>query len=384
MGRTRPEQRACPVVLGAIDGAARACARVVRHLGRTLTLGLLLGMTAASLARAADPETERARALFEEAGELERHGQWSAAQDRLRAALRLRETPQLYYAFAWSLENDDKLLEAKTEYETAARLGRERTGAEEVVRLAMARLAELEKTLPVIRVRVAGGARSNARVIVDGRVIKRDDDLAATPVNPGSHVIRVERGTAGDIEQMVYVGRSTVRTVEIEADSAVTERNTTPDRHIRSSARSRATTMPATVDSRSSDLVPWLLVTGGITFVAAGVGLLLSAGADAESRDSAQARWCAATSCVGNAATRAETLEAARFRQDASDAASTGNTKQAIGFAIGGAGLVATTVGAILLLSSDERPEKPAPRARAHADATALPGGGFASATFSF
>jgi hypothetical protein len=64
----------------------------------------------------------RARALFDEAGELERQGQWSAAQERLRAAIRIHETPHLRYALGWALENDDKLLEARVQYETALRL----------------------------------------------------------------------------------------------------------------------------------------------------------------------------------------------------------------------------------------------------------------------
>ncbi|HVJ92860.1 MAG TPA: hypothetical protein VM580_23830 [Labilithrix sp.] len=119
-----------------------------KHSGiaaRTFVFAVLLGTNA----RAADPNTLRARALFDEAGELERRGQWSAAADRLRAALRLRDTPHLHYALGWALENDDKLLDAKVEYETAARLGAERAGGAEAARLANARLAELEKKLPV-------------------------------------------------------------------------------------------------------------------------------------------------------------------------------------------------------------------------------------------
>jgi hypothetical protein len=358
----------------------------VRRRGRTIAAGVALGIAlggVGSAARAADPDTERARALFEEAGELERHGQWGAAQERLRAALRLRETPQLFYALGWALENDDKLLEAKVEYETAARLGRERPGGEEAARLALARLADLEKKMPIIKVRVGGGGKSNARVFVDGREIKRDDDVATTPVNPGSHVIRVERGTDGAIEQMVYVGRSTVRTVDVDAGEAVAARDSAQDRHGRVPSRPAVTTRPAARE-RGDTVVPWLLLSGGVAFIAGGGALLVSAGSDADNRDAAQARWCTATACNGTAATRAETAEATAYRREASEAADTGNTKQAFGLAIGGAGLVAATVGAILLLrGAPEHPEKPVVT-RARASATPLPGGGFATAAFSF
>ena len=350
-----------------------------------MVLGIVL-CAAPSLAHAADADTERARALFEEAGELERHGQWGAAQERLRAALRLRETPQLYYALGWALENDDKLIEARAEYETAVRLGRERSGAEEAVRLATARLADLDRKMPILKVRVAGAARSNTRVIVDGREVKREEDVATTPVNPGSHVIRIERGGDGAIEQMVYVGRSTVRTVDVDAGDAVAVRNTAQARHGRAPSRSSAPVRTTTAETaRGDNVLPWLLLSGGVAFVAGGGALLLSANADANTRDAMQARWCTATACNGTSATRRETAEAAGYRRAASDAADTGNTKQAFGLALGGVGVIAGTVGAVLLLRGDgEHSEKAAPRARARAGAAPLPGGGMATASFSF
>lgn len=344
-----------------------------------------------SVARAADADTERARALFEEAGELERHGQWGAAQERLRAALRLRETPQLFYALGWALENDDKLMEAKAEYETAARLGRERPGGEEAVRLATARLADLDRKMPLIKVRVVGGAKSNTRVIVDGREVKRDDDVATAPVNPGSHVIRVERGADGAVEQMVYVGRGTVRTVDVDAGDAVAVRDSAHERHGRAPSRSGAPLRMSVASDRGKQgdrdsVVPWLLLSGGLAFLAGGGALLISADADADTRDAMQARWCLATSCTGTSATRPETAEAAGYRRAASEAADTGNTKQAFGLALGGAGLIAGTVGALLLLRGDGERESGTPRARARTSATAspLPGGGIASASFAF
>ncbi len=368
-------------------GAARACADVVRRGRPVLAASLVLGLAlfhAPRLAHAADADTERARALFEEAGELERHGQWGAAQERLRAALRLRETPQLYYALGWALENDDKLLEAKAEYETALRLGRDRPGAEEAVRLATARLADLDRKMPVIRVRVVGGARAATRVIVDGREVKREDDVATTPVNPGSHVIRVERASDGGVEQMVYVGRGTVRTVDVDSGDAVAVRDSTQDRHGRASSRSGAPLRMSVAREPNDSVVPWLLLSGGLAFVAGGGALLLSADGDADERDRMQARWCEATGCSGSSASRPETAEAASYRRAASDAADAGNTKQAIGFALGGAGLIAGTVGAVLLLRGSTDGPEGKPRARAHAGAAPLPGGGMATASFSF
>lgn len=334
-------------------------------------------MIRASVAHAADPDLERARALFEEAGDLERHGQWAGAQGKLREALKLRETPQLHYALGWSLENDDKLLEAKTEYEAALRLGQNRSGGEEATRLATTRLADLEKKMPIIKVRVTGGAKATARVVVDGKEIKRDDDVATTPVNPGSHVIRVERtGTEEAIEQMAYVGRSTVRSVDVDTGDVVTSGGATQDRHI---AVPLKMSLGSTTTSGGNDRVlPWILVSAGAAAMAGGVVLLVASKGDASERDEAQSRWCVMTACNGIRATLPESSAAAALRKQSVDAADAGNTKQAIGFAIGGVGLATAALGAYLFVKGGEK------SSGTTASATPLPGGGYASASFRF
>lgn len=309
--------------------------------------GIALGLTllAPTIARATDPsDTERARALFDEAGSLERQGRWGAAQDRLRQALKLRETPQLYYALGWALENEDKLLEAKADYETTVRLAAGKPNAEEAARLAKDRLAELEKMMPTIRVKI-GGARSNARVIVDGREAKREDDVATIAVNPGSHVLRVERAGADEaLEEMVYVGRKETREVTIDAPD-VAVRDTNQERHGSPAPR---------VASPSSDgpsVLPWAILGGSVAFLAGSAALFVASSANADDRDMYRGRWCNATACHGTTATKTETPEAAADRRAAADAASSGNTKQVAAFALGGVGIVGAAIGAYLLVA---------------------------------
>ena len=107
---------------------------------------LLAVVSFASSARADDAKDgglERARALFDEAGELEKTGQWTAAQERLRSALRIRETANLRYALGWALENDGKGNAARAEYERARRLA-DQAGNAEVSRLSAERIAKLD------------------------------------------------------------------------------------------------------------------------------------------------------------------------------------------------------------------------------------------------
>lgn len=332
---------------------------------------LLASALVTGVARA-DDETERARALFDEAGELERQGQWGAAQERLRAALKIRETPHLRYALAWALENDDKLLEARTEYETAARLA-QKAGADDVARLAATRIGEVVKKTPTASVHVRGGSASGARVIVDGRTAQLQNDVATIAVNPGSRVVRVERRGEPATEQLVYVPRGATVDIEVAANETVAKNTAVQDRPVTVSERDAR-------NRRAGPALPWVLIGGGAALAVGGGALLLSSTGDASVRDENTQRWCAATQCVGgNTATVVETPEASAYRREATDAAERGNVKQAVGFALGGAGLVTAAVGAYLYFRGEADR-----KAEVRVTGGLVPGGAVAGAAFSF
>lgn len=330
--------------------------------------GIILGaaLLAPAYAHAQGTDTERARALFDEAGALERQGKWGAAQDRLRQALKLKDTPQLYYALGWALENDDKLLEARAEYEKAVSTAAGKPNAEEAAKLARERLADLEKMTPTVRVRVSGGAKATTRVLVDGREAKREDDLATIPVNPGSHVIRVERaGVDETLEQMVYVGRGTQRDVDIDAPAAVAARDSNQERHA---------SLVSTTRSSGDSVVPWVVLGGSAALLLGGAGLLIASSSDASDRDMYRDRWCSETACTGGTtATRPETAQATADRRAAEDAADSGNTKQIAGFVLGGVGILGAAVGTYLLVTRHRE---------APATVSWTPGGAMASFRF--
>ncbi len=319
-----------------------------------------------------DSDLERARALFDQAGELERQGQWPAAQDRLREALRIRETPNLRYALAWALENNDKLIEARTEYEVALRLAQQ-AGNDEVTRLAMTRIAEVDRKTPLLQVRIKGLIARDTRVLVDGRDVAIRGDAGTLPVDPGARVVRVERAGRPATQQTVSVPPGVLRVVEVKGDEsmAVLDDGAAP----REGAKASGT------------VLPWALVGGGGALLLGGVILMASSTSDVSARDDNMTKWCDATACAnGTTATRPETTEAASFRTASYDAASRGNTKQLVGGILGGVGMVSIGVGVYMLLrnAAQETPAKAARTSSLRLEAAPLAGGGIAGASFAF
>ena len=324
--------------------------------------------------RAAEPtDLDRARALFDEAGELERQSSWDAAQDRLREALRIRETPHLRYALGWALENGGRLLEARTEYEVALRLA-QRGGAEEVTRLASTRISEVDRKIPLVQIKVRGALAKDTHVLVDGREVVVHGEIGTVPVDPGQRVVRIERAGKSASEETVPVTQGVFRVVEVQGDENAMLGGDTP---------------PTVTRSHASAL-PWVLIGAGGAAVIGGVALFVSSSNDVSARVSAMQRWCDATACVGTTATRAETPDAAELRREAYDAASRGNTKQVIGSIVGGVGVVSIAVGTYMLVKhGGERAESAraaaaAGRAALRVDAAPLPGGAMDGAALMF
>jgi tetratricopeptide (TPR) repeat protein len=330
---------------------------------------LLTSLLLAAKAHAEPTDLERARTLFDEAGELERQGQWNAAQERLRAALRIRETPHLRYALGWALENSDRLLEARTEYEVALRLAQRNGGAEEVSRLASARIVEVDHKIPLVQIHVRGALAKDTRVLVDGREVVVHGDVGTVPVDPGTRTVRVERSGGALSEEAVRVTPGVFRVVEVQGDEgAVVDTGT------------------RVADTRDRGaVVPWVLIGGGAALALGGVLLFVSSASDVSARDESMRQWCDATACQGSTATRAETTDAAAYRREAYDAASRGNTKQIVGAIVGGIGIAGIATGTYLLVKKHERGESPrAARTGLRVDAAPLPGGAMAGAALTF
>jgi hypothetical protein len=331
---------------------------------------LLAVLTLAGPARAQPTDLDRARALFEEAGELEQKGDWAAAQDRLRAALRIRETPHLRYALGWALESAERLLEARTEYEVALRLA-QRSGADEVSNLASTRIAEIGRKIPLVQIRVRGALAKDTHVLVDGREVVVHGDVGTLAVDPGTRTVTVERSGRSASEETISVQPGVFRVVEVAGDE--------------DSVVARPTASVPHRGARGA-VLPWVVVAAGGAMAVGGLALFVSSTSDVTARNDSMGRWCEATACVGGTtATRPESDAAALDRREAYDAASRGNTKQIAGAILGGVGIASVAVGTYLLFTNRESADAPrAARAALRLDAAPLPGGGMAGASLAF
>lgn len=369
------EQRPCPSVsTGGELRAPSAMAQLmlvesVTSRSRLAAPVLLAVLTLGTAAHAEPTDLERARTLFDEAGELERKGDWAAAQDRLRAALRIRETPHLRYALGWALENSARLIDARTEYEVALRLA-QRGGVEEVSRLASTRIAEVDRKIPLVQIRVRGALAKDTHVLVDGREVTVHGDVGTLPVDPGTRIVRVERSGKSPSEESVSVQQGVFKVVEIAGDEGVALDGG----------------LPVVADTRQRTALPWVLIGTGGALALGGALLFVSSSSDVSTRDESMRQWCDATACIGGTtATRPETGEAASLRRDAYDAASRGNTKQIVGAVLGGVGIAGIAVGTYMLVKGREQTDAPrAARAALRVDAAPLPGGGMAGASLAF
>jgi hypothetical protein len=335
------------------------------------TLFALAALSVAEAAHAQPAELQKARALFDEAGELELQGQWGAAQDRLRAALRIRETPHLRYALGWALENGGHLLEARTEYDLALRLAR-RDGAPDVSRIAAARVAEVERKIPLVQIRVRGALAKDTRVLVDGRDVLVGANGGTAQVDPGARVVRIERSGEAATELSFSIAQGALRVVDVRGDAGA-------------GGSSGAGAEGGDSRGGAGTTLPWILVGGGGALALGGALLFVSSASDSGTRDDSTRKWCDATACADGVATRPETADAAAFRREAYDAASRGNTKQIAGALVGGAGLVSVAAGAYLLLTARDRVETRQASSRGVVlQAAPLQGGAMAGASLTF
>lgn len=268
----------------------------IHFLSALMSLVFVLGVPGgsspvSSLAHAQDVDprqTAMARALFEEGVRFADQNEWSQAADRFERAIALRDSAVIAFNLATAYEHLGRLVEAS---ERLNRVVRDTHADARVVASANALLAEIRPRIGHLRITVSG-ARDSATYELDGRPLPLAAIGVATPVDPGSHIVRAVRDGAELASSNVEVssGADAAATLDVPAPPAVDPATAA---HAANGSDSGVILGDNQAPHTDSGGVPWTWIAIGGAVVVAGVvvAVLLSSGSarDPVSGDSSPA-----------------------------------------------------------------------------------------------
>lgn len=159
-----------------------------------------------------NPLLEQARTAFAEGRALMSERRFREAIDKFRLAAQVKDTPGLHYYIAFCLEQLDELIQAQSEYATAAELLKE-FEAQDVRDLLPEAQARIERSLAVLEVE---GAHADDQILVDGNKV---DAMNPIRVNPGSHEIAHTSNRAGSTRKIrVRLARGQTKVVDLRSE----------------------------------------------------------------------------------------------------------------------------------------------------------------------
>lgn len=202
----------CPVVHCCMRHDGQVRSRAGQRAPRAVWMLLTLALAAPAASGQTDRELSRARAMFQQAIELEQAGNCSAAVQLFREVGQVRMTPQVRFHIAVCEDKLGKLVAALGGYELAladaASVGPEfRSEVEANVRRLRARIPKL-----IIR----RGAGADAAVIALDGVSLGDNSLGVeVPLDPGPHALSAEAPGFKAFEATIPFSEGELKTVEV-------------------------------------------------------------------------------------------------------------------------------------------------------------------------
>jgi hypothetical protein len=247
---------------------------VLQVLWLSLTTLVAVAQPAPSPAPEREPTEEElaaARALFGEAKELERTGNWAGALAKLEKVAQVKMTPQVRFHLALCHEHLGRMVEAINGFELAEQEARALGDkARDVLEKAPERAALLRKRVAHVRLRVRGTIR-RSKIYINDREISRallDTDI---PVDPGRHAVEVMRDDRVTYEYELNLGEGESGSVTLPIDDPLPPPDPVPgDPQPDPSPEPRPGEAPKT--PRWQQQLP-AYITGGV-----GVLMLVSAG----------------------------------------------------------------------------------------------------------
>jgi hypothetical protein len=185
-------------------------------------LGLFLGLTALSLTIVASSavaqsanERSLARSQFRDGLEAAQGGDWSSAYESFQSSYALVQRPVTLLNLAGAMVQTGRLVEGAEGYRGFLR--RARTGRAAAHRpAARAALEELEGRIPVVELRVMGFEPDDV-LSLDGWEVSREVLDRELPVDPGEHLVTVDRDGHEPLVVTFEIGERSTREVVVDA-----------------------------------------------------------------------------------------------------------------------------------------------------------------------
>lgn len=195
--------------------------------GRATLVAVALLLATTPVAAQAPSREALAQALFDEAKALYEKESWDAACEKFQSSHELDPRGGTLFNLALCREKQGRTASAWSAFAEAKNLS-SKEGRKERVSFAEARLRELERTVPRLRVRVTRSA-PNLVVRLDGQVLPEAAWDTAVPVDPGAH--QLEASAPRHTKFLVSV-TATAATTGAVSIPALTEERVAPARRV--------------------------------------------------------------------------------------------------------------------------------------------------------
>jgi hypothetical protein len=203
-------------------------------------------------------ELKKARAQFQQATELERAGNWTAALQAFREVGQVRMTPQVRFHIAVCEENLGRLVAALGGYELALsdadKVGSDFKGEVEE------KITKLRARIPKLVIERGEGA-SAAAIELDGVAVGDSSVGVEVPLDPGPHAVTAKAPNRRPFESTVNLKEEETTRLELKLEEIPQEQLTTGG----------GAAAPPPLEKPPSKVVP--LVIGGV-----GVAALIGSG----------------------------------------------------------------------------------------------------------